>query len=297
MKAEIINVYSNEGSVDKKLKGDHGQSFYVKIDNKNILIDTGTNAEILLRNMHELGLSPDTIDKIFLTHGHYDHTRGLLGLLDAINPTNPIPIIGHPGIMEKKVGKMAFIKKDLGFPELTEEQKKKIDLQLQEESVELVQGLITTGEISTRPHRDGKDKSALHMVKDELVIDPVMDDQSVILDTKEGLVLITGCCHAGLLNTLEHVKRMKNISDKSFKAIIGGTHMVRFSQEEVLQVADVLEQEYELPDLYLNHCTDYLPKPLSLIVKKTQVTKLLRERFGDVKVKACPVGTKLTFEI
>ena len=294
MKVEVINIYSNEGFTDKNLKGDHGQSFYIKIGNKVILIDTGTNAKILLQNMQELGLSPDTIEKIFLTHGHYDHTRGLPGLLDTINPTNPIPVIGHPGIIEKKVGKLAFIKKDIGFPELTEEQKNKIDLQLIEEPIELIPGLTSTGEIKTRPHRDGREKSALHVVNDEFVIDPVLDDQSVVIDTQEGLVLITGCCHAGLLNTLEHVKRMK---DKPIKVIIGGTHMVRFSQEEVSQVADVLEQEYGLPDLYLNHCTDYLPKPLSLVVKKTQATKLLRERFGDEKVKACPVGTKLTFEM
>ena len=159
MKVEIINVYSNEGSIDKNLKGDHGQSFYIKIDNKTILIDTGTSAKILLQNMQKLGLSPDTIDKIFLTHGHYDHTRGLPGLLDAINPTSPIPVIGHLGIMEKKVGKLAFIKKDLGFPDLTEEQKKKIDLQLTKEPIELIRGLTTTGEISNRPHRDGREKT------------------------------------------------------------------------------------------------------------------------------------------
>ena len=83
MEVEIINIYSNEGIKEKKLVGDHGQSFWIKIDGKNILIDTGAKAKILLDNMKQLGLSPDTIDKIFLTHGHYDHTLGLPGLLDA----------------------------------------------------------------------------------------------------------------------------------------------------------------------------------------------------------------------
>lgn len=294
MEAIITNVYSNDSLTSKNLKGDHGQSFYIEIDNKSILIDTGTNAKILLQNMHELNLLPEKIDKIFLTHGHYDHTFGLPGLLDVINPTKPIPVIGHPGIMEKKIAKIAFIKKNIGFPELSEEQKNKIDLQLTKEPVVLVNGLTTTGEISIRPHRDGSEKSALHYKDDEFVADPVIDDQSVVIDTKEGLILITGCCHAGLLNTLEHVKRMKN---KTIKTIIGGTHMVRFSQNEVSEVADVLEKEYESPDLYLNHCTDKLPKPLSLVVKKTKATKLLREKFGNEKVKVCPVGTKLTFKI
>ena len=119
----------------------------------------------------------------------------------------------------------------------------------------------------------------------------MLDDQSLVLDTTEGLVLITGCCHAGLLNTMEHVQKMIN---KPFKAIIGGTHMVRFSKEEVEQVADVLEKEYGLPDLYLNHCTDNLPIPL---IKKTPVTKILKKRFGENKVKTCSVGTEFIFEI
>lgn len=294
MNGKITNVYTNEGSDNKNLKGDHGQAFYITIGNDTILMDTGTKAEILLHNMNELGLSFDAIDKIFITHGHYDHTHGLPGLLDAIHPTSPISVIGHPRIMEKKIGILGSVKKDIGFPELSENQKTKIELQLYEESIELTQGLITTGEISTRPHKDGREQNALHKENDKLVIDPVIDDQSLVLDIKEGLVLITGCCHAGLLNTLEHVKRMK---DKSIKSIIGGTHMVRFSKEEVLKVADVLAQDYGLPDLYLNHCTNHLPKPLSLIVKETQATKLLRERFGNEKVKTCTVGTEFTFEI
>ena len=60
--------------------------------------------------------------------------------------------------------------------------------------------------------------------------------------------------------------------------------------------ASILENEDGKPDLYLNHCTDYLPKPLSLIVKTTSATKLLREIFGEQKVKSCTVGTELIFE-
>ena len=126
-----------------------------------------------------------------------------------------------------------------------------------------------------------------------LEVDPVFDDQSLVIDSQEGLVVLTGCCHAGLLNTLEQIK---NITDKPVKAIIGGTHMVRFRKKEVDHVADILEKEYEIPDLYLNHCTDSLPKVLSFI-PQTKATKLLQNRFGDEKVKLCPVGTEIRFEM
>lgn len=291
MQVEITNVYANETLDNDNLKGDHGQSFYISIGDENILFDTGAKSEILLHNMNELGINPNDINKIFLSHGHYDHTLGLPGLLDAIDPTDPVPVYGHPSLTEKKLIKIALIKKNIGYPKLSEVQQRKIDLQLIREPVDLATGLTSTGEILARPHRDGREPNALHQFGENLEVDPVLDDQSLVLDSKEGLVLITGCCHAGLLNTLSHVEKM---NDKPFKAIIGGTHMVRFSTSEVKQTADILEKEYGLPDLYLNHCTDHLPIPF---VKKTPVTKILKERFGEEKVHTCYVGTELTFEI
>jgi 7,8-dihydropterin-6-yl-methyl-4-(beta-D-ribofuranosyl)aminobenzene 5'-phosphate synthase len=291
MKATLTNVYTNESPENRNLKGAHGQAFYISIGSENILFDTGGSSEVLLHNMNELGLEPQSITKIFLSHGHYDHTYGLPGLLDSIDPVNPIPVFGHPSITEEKVFKMAIIKKNIGFPNLSEEQQNKIEYHLTRDPVILAEGLTSTGEISNRPYRDGSEPNAYHEVGKTLEVDPVFDDQSVVLDTEEGLVLIAGCCHAGLLNTLEHVEKMRK---KSFKAIIGGTHMVRYSKKEVEEVADILEGKYNLPDLYLNHCTDNFPLPL---VRKTPVTKILKQKFGRAKVKTCAVGTELVFEV
>jgi 7,8-dihydropterin-6-yl-methyl-4-(beta-D-ribofuranosyl)aminobenzene 5'-phosphate synthase len=291
MQAKITNVYTNESLDNKNLKGDHGQAFYITIGDKNILFDTGTKSDILLHNMKILGISPSNVDQLFFSHGHYDHTGGLPGFLGAVNPVNPLPVFGHPSMMEKKIIKIGFIKRNIGFPELSEEQQQKIDLRLSRESIELTTGFTSTGEINNRPYRDGREPNAFHESNGKFEVDPVLDDQSLVLDTTKGLVLITGCCHAGLLNTLKHVEEMKN---KPFRAIIGGTHMVRFSENEVHHVANLLEQEYGFPDLYLNHCTDNLPIPL---IKKTPVTKILKRRFGEEKVKTCHVGTEFLYEI
>jgi 7,8-dihydropterin-6-yl-methyl-4-(beta-D-ribofuranosyl)aminobenzene 5'-phosphate synthase len=291
MEVTITNIYANETPDDKNLKGDHGQAFFISIGDDNVLFDTGTKSDILLHNMRELGISPTDVSKIIFSHGHYDHTKGFPGFLDSIDPVNPLPVFGHPSMTEKKILKLGLIKRDIGYPKLSEEQQKKIDLHLTKKPVELAKGLSSTGEINIRSYRDGREPNALHMIDEKITVDPMLDDLSLVLETTEGLVLITGCCHAGLLNTMEQVRTMKH---QPIKAIIGGTHMVRFSQKEVENVADILEKDFGLPDLYLNHCTDNLPIPL---VRKTPVTKILKKRFGETKVKTCSVGMKLTYEI
>ena len=298
MKTKLTNIYTNESFSNVNLKGDHGQAFYLEVGEQKVLFDTGTKADILLHNMKVLGISASDVNKIIFSHGHFDHTGGLPGFLDSINPTTPIPIFGHPLIMENKVFRLkkgvTFVQRDIGFPKLTRQQLEKVDFQLSKNPIEIVPGVSTTGEISTRIYKDGKEPNALHEVNGNLEVDPVFDDQSIVINSKDGLVIVTGCCHAGVLNTLEHIVKMDK---KPIKAVIGGTHMVRFSEKEVMEVADILEDKFGTPNLYLNHCTDNLPKPLSLVVKMTQASKLLKNRFNERKVKICDVGTKFEFEI
>jgi 7,8-dihydropterin-6-yl-methyl-4-(beta-D-ribofuranosyl)aminobenzene 5'-phosphate synthase len=131
MSATITNIYANEVNKGDRLIGDHGQAFHIKIDKQNILFDTGAKSDILLHNMNVLGLSPHEIDKIIFSHGHYDHTGGLPGLLDYISPKSPIQVFGHPSMTETKFFKLGLIKRNIGFPSLSEDQKAKISLKNQ----------------------------------------------------------------------------------------------------------------------------------------------------------------------
>jgi len=290
MKVQILNLYSNEKEGDSKLKSDHGQSFLISIGDEQILFDFGQKSNLLLHNMNELEISPDDITKLVLSHGHNDHSGGLPGFLDKRIKKETLPLFAHPDFREEKIVKVLFIKKPLGFPDLTQKQEEKIDFQLSKEPQQIAPCLKTTGEISVRNEKDGSEKIALHRENGELVVDPIMDDLSLVLSTKEGEVIIAGCAHSGILNICNYVK---NSTKKKILAIIGGTHMVRYTPQEVEYVADQLENLYDYPDLYLNHCTDKLPVPF---MKKTKTIDILRKRFGQEKVKNCFVGTKITFE-
>ncbi|MFW9996999.1 MAG: MBL fold metallo-hydrolase [Candidatus Odinarchaeota archaeon] len=289
MDIEIINLYSNVAAPGSDLISDHGQSFLMKMDDERILLDTGASGKVLLHNMRSLGIDPDEITYLIFSHGHYDHTRGLPRFLDARTKTGPLPVLAHPDVQEPKRAKLFFIEKQIGFPELTEDQKAKVTFDFDSSPHEINRVLRTTGEIRDRKERDGTEPTAQHLKNGKFEADPVYDDVNLILDTNEGQVIITGCAHAGILNICNYAKKT---SDKPIKAIIGGTHMVRYSKAEVLATADKFEKEYDFPDLYLNHCTDKLSFKF---IKKTNTIDILRARFGEEKVKNCFAGTKLQF--
>lgn len=290
MKVEVLNVYSNEPDKGSVLKGDHGQSFLISAGNEKILFDTGAKGKILLHNMGELRISTDDINKLILSHGHYDHTGGLPGFLDKRNPEVKLLVYAHPLVREKKICKIGPIRKKLGFPDLTAEQENKLEFFLSKTPQQITNCIKTTGEISERNEVDGVEPMAKHLEDGKLVVDPVLDDLSLVLSTREGEVIIAGCAHSGILNICETVKKS---SGRKIIAIIGGTHMVSYTREEVLHVSEVLKNKYDYPDLYLNHCTDKLPIPF---VKKTPAFNIIREDFGKDKVKKCYIGTKLTFD-
>jgi len=290
MKVQILNLYSNEKESGSRLKNDHGQSFLISIGDEQILFDLGQKSHLLLHNMAEFKITPDDITKLVLSHGHRDHTGGLPGFLDKRIKEETLPLFAHSDFREEKIAKISFIKKPLGCPDLTQEQEEKLDVQLSKEPQQIAPCLKTTGEIIERNEKDGVEPIAMHWEDGKLVVDPMLDDLSLVLSTKEGEVIIAGCAHSGILNICNYVKRT---TKKKIVAIIGGTHMVRYTPQEVIHVANQLENVYDYPDLYLNHCTDKLPIPF---IKKTKTIDILKKRFGQEKVKNCYVGTKITFE-
>jgi 7,8-dihydropterin-6-yl-methyl-4-(beta-D-ribofuranosyl)aminobenzene 5'-phosphate synthase len=287
---EILNLYSNEKEDNSLLQNDHGQSFLISMGDEKILLDLGQKGDILLNNMDKLHISPDSVTKLILSHGHIDHTGGLPDFLDKRTRKDKLPLYAHPDFKEKRIVKLAFIKKPLGCPDLSQEQKAKIDFNLSKEPQQIAPNLKTTGEVKERSEKDGVEPNAMHFENGKLVVDPVTDDLSLILSTKKGEVIIAGCAHSGILNICKYVKK---ISKRKIIAIIGGTHMVRYSEKEVMDVADQFENLYDFPDLYLNHCTDKLP---IAFVKRTKAIDILKKQFGKEKVKHCYVGTKINFE-
>ena len=122
------------------------------------------------------------------------------------------------------------------------------------EPKQILPGVWTTGEITNRAEFEGR--SAHHYIHSgsDWLPDPYRDDMALILELHSGLVVICGCCHAGLLNTLAQVRHM---FDREVVAIVGGSHLVFVDDDSLEHVVDVLSLTCVdgLPYLYLNHCT------------------------------------------
>ncbi|TFF97422.1 MAG: MBL fold metallo-hydrolase [Promethearchaeota archaeon] len=291
MEIEILNLYSNIAKPGSNLIGKHGQSFLLTIEDEKILFDTGGSGTVLLKNMENLNIDPNDISKLIISHGHDDHTKGLPDFLDARTTDKSLPVYAHHNIREPKFAKALFFKLNIGFPDLTDKQEKKINFRFIKEPTNITQTIRTTGEIKDRKYKDGIEPRAVHKEGGIYKVDPIYDDLSLILNTTEGQVIIAGCAHAGILNICD---RTKKTLDKPIKAIIGGTHMVRYSKKEVIETGEILIKQFDNPDLYLNHCTDQLPYKF---LKRTKAIDILQRKFGESKIKPCYVGTKITYTV
>jgi 7,8-dihydropterin-6-yl-methyl-4-(beta-D-ribofuranosyl)aminobenzene 5'-phosphate synthase len=165
----------------------------------------------------------------------------------------------------------------VGLPLEREALGQRLTFQLSAEPMEILPGVWTTGEITDRAEPEGR--SPHHLVRGVKgwEPDPYRDDMALVLETGKGLVVLCGCCHAGLLNTLAHVRRTFGVD---ITAVAGGTHLLQADKAHLQRVIEVL-RELGLPLLYLNHCTGQ------------RACVILAQAFGKV-VAPCPAG--MTFE-
>ncbi len=279
MKVKVVALYEDSNDPTGKMKSARGMSWLLEFDNQRILFDVGMQGKILLHNMGHLNLRPDDIDVLALSHAHMDHTGGLPEFLEDRTSKHPLPVIAHPSILERKRAARIM---NIGLPELDDDWRIQMHFKLNRAPVAINPFLYTTGEISNRPHKDGTGWVMQHFSGLKWERDPILDDLSLVLETKQGLVVICGCCHAGLLNTLEHVTTSFG---RDVFTVLGGTHMRSFQREDMEYVARILENKFSSPRLGVGHCTG-----------KKQI-EWLQERFSGERVVPIHVGWNYEFDV
>lgn len=274
---KITCVVENTVQRSSPFWGEHGLSFFIEVDGTGVFFDTGHSEPLLLHNLGWLGKSPREAAALILSHAHTDHTGGM----GAILSQNPgLPLYASPDIFQPRFARREDRYESIGLRLTRRELNQLADLRLSEKPVEVLPGLWTTGEIKERPEQEGRSERLVILHGEGWQPDPYRDDMSMVMETSQGLVVICGCCHAGLLNTLAHVRRN---FEQPVIAILGGTHLASADAAYLQHIAAVLRDSYGSPGLYLNHCTG------------EEAYVVMAQTFGE-RVKPCPVGTVLTFD-
>lgn len=230
--------------------GEWGLSVLVQVDDHNILFDTGAESAAV-KNADKIGFDLKTIDTIILSHAHHDHTGGLR---EVLKRTEHPTVITHPALWfpKFKKGKTNGPMKFNGIPFRREEIEKAADLRLSTKPVELSDAVLTTGEI---PLTSGFETVGnQYFIKDDgdLRPDYFADEQALTIKTAEGLIIVSGCAHRGIINTIRQAQDVTG--EKTVHTVIGGTHLYEKNRSDVDKtISELLAMEIQ--NIGVSHCT------------------------------------------
>ncbi len=285
MKCSVL--IDNNTIIDRYFSGEPGLSFLIEAEGKRILFDTGYS-DAFLENTRKLGENLLDLDYIVFSHGHMDHTWGFDSLIklyseakaEGFPHNNPI-IIGHPQVFETKLEEELG---EIGSMISKEKAAQHFNLQLTKQPLWLTSHLVFLGEIER--HNDFENKAPIGKVSvsganlndlitnDDLIDDFMMDDSALAYKTNEGLIIITGCSHAGICNIIEQAKKVCN--EDRIVDVIGGLHLLNPSKLQLDGTLDYFEK-IDATRLHPCHCTDLESKiALSKVVKLVEVGSGLR---------------------
>jgi 7,8-dihydropterin-6-yl-methyl-4-(beta-D-ribofuranosyl)aminobenzene 5'-phosphate synthase len=218
-----------------------------------MLFDTGLVCWRFLRNLKKFDISPESIDRIAISHGHMDHVRGIKALAKTRTINTKLKIFAHPNIMEKKRAFLYGIKLwNAGFPKMTTEQMDKLEFDYSKELREIEPNIFLSGEIPFEKRKGEQNLSQFfwHNVEGNWEHDPIIDEQFMIIKTVNGLVIMSGDCHPGLKNTLF---RIRELFDEEIYAFIGGLHLTKTTNKKIVKISEDIKQNFSNIKFYLNH--------------------------------------------
>ena len=282
-KADLI-VESSETVkyfTEKPLLAEHGFSVLIQVDNSDgkILWDAGVSKVALIENMHRMGIDFRTISIIALSHGHFDHFAAMTALLNEMSllpeekewgetvtkediedwiAAGQIPIVSHPAAFRER-----WSVKDDGtlvgpcLPPPEQEWKAAgAKIIYSQEPYKLAHGCWTTGFVPrTSFEKSGIPTKLLYRNGSDFMPDDLDEDQAIVMNVKDkGLIILSGCAHSGIVNTVNYAKEFTGID--AIYAIIGGFHLARASDDEISKTIDSIKR-MRPTHIIPSHCTGF----------------------------------------
>jgi 7,8-dihydropterin-6-yl-methyl-4-(beta-D-ribofuranosyl)aminobenzene 5'-phosphate synthase len=257
------------------LLAEHGLSFLIEVNGEKVLFDTGQGLA-LKHNAEIMDLRLGEVKTVVLSHGHYDHSGGLATALSMMN--HPA-VYAHPSVTEPKFVCYQNMKsRAIGMPEADQKAlSENAEWIHTTEPIKLPGGLRLTGPI---PRETGFENAGgpFFLNEEGTELDWLDDDQAAFFETKNGTVVILGCAHAGVINTLRHIRRLTN--KQPIHTVIGGMHLHSASNDRMKKTIKAL-RKLDIGCMFLCHCTGF-----------AATAELWNEFPG--KVRPCPTGTVIS---
>lgn len=274
---KITVIAEDSVGYDTPYLGQHGISFLLTAERdgviKNILVDVAQDSAALIENINRMQIAISCIDAVVLTHCHYDHTRGVAKILREIGGKD-IPVIAHPDIFRTHFISDPYLR-SIGI--MDGDRREDIEssggiLYLAKNALEIMPGLISTGEVERITDFEKVGMSLFTIENGQVKGDLMKDDISVVANVRgKGLVIVTGCSHAGIVNIIQ--QSIKLTGTKKIHGIIGGFHLIEASEERIQKTALALKKFN--PDwVYAGHCTGFRAQ--------VELYNIFKERFSPL---------------
>ncbi len=272
-----ITVLVENTATGQGLLAEHGLSFWIEHGGHRILFDTG-QGYVLKHNAQRLCIPLDTADAVVLSHGHFDHTGGLADVLELGN--SPALFL-HPAALAPRYARLTDgSAREIGMPQPgVQAVQKKTSLVMTEAATEVCAGIHVTGPV---PRQTSFEDAGGPFYVDCACRQPdeFPDDQALYFETAQGIVVVLGCAHAGIVNTLRYVQTLTG--NRPIHTVMGGTHLVSASLERMDRTVEELRR-IGIQRLMPAHCTGF-----------PAMARLWHE--FSCQYASCPVGTIIEIE-
>ncbi len=273
-----VTVLVEDTTGGHELRAEHGLALWIEFGTRKILFDTG-QSDMLLHNAQVLGVDLSQVEAIVLSHGHYDHVGGLEKLLE-IAPA--VPVYLHPQALQPKFAGSERNSREIGIQPkmaaLLERRLRDGRGTYTEGPTEIFPGAWVTGQIPRRSTFEDTG-GPFFANRNATRPDALLDDQALVLKTGAGLVVVLGCAHAGVVNTLDYVAEL--FPGQAVQTVLGGMHLIRASQARIAHTIQAIRR-LDVQRIVPGHCTG-----------REAVRELLRA-FAQ-SCLTCTTGTELTF--